>query len=764
MQIARFHTFVAESRNDFLSRGNVQAVSYYYVFNRSWYGEASEEIKDASLTKLLERTQSDQLPFHSPRSQDAYFPVPELMAVVRITFQASPSKKTRDALAVSIKKNLEHAENAFKVSHNQLTGLWARDAFIKNIEDALSSLYSAPLAGETGSPDIDAAKALCVYALDIDHFKQINDSYGHLYGDLVLKAFAVRLARLARQFQEQYSPKLKIEVAHFSGEEFFALATGNVPTKVFRDFAEIMRSQISEHSLPSDEEFDLFASQFGSPLITGAPRSARNVAASIGVSLSGDIRTPKDPRSVATILLDQADIALYKSKGSGRNRVTMFSEILERSGRVLEHRPENDVIVIDIGSKVNVSRGQEFRVFHPDFGGASPFLVDDGRTKRVLGTYPKIECGRIVVFDVQKEVAFCRLVSTGSNRNIPIAIGSNLEAIPVGAIGHIIAPTNPNALFPGEAIDIATPERVSAEIRRAASGKEDFVVACFRIQNDKDILEKHGSVFVNRALAQLYLTIKESVSPRDIIGQLDPIMLVIVTDTKGSAEEFKEWITEVIMKASKPFNEAVEFVVGAYLPNERDYLQKSKALEMARYAVSEEGLPSGEAVEIFTDRTAERILGAWRERRDASKGLVDYRQLKECGVRSGQFENYAGLLASSTGDLALAVACYREAARLSPQNTTFKLNIASAEYKLGNWKGSLGAIRQVGAQAIRARAWPWFRVVYALTLYCEFKNNPSQSNMDELKLAVSEAIEAYDEKDTSHYKALEQASLELELL
>jgi two-component system cell cycle response regulator len=128
---------------------------------------------------------------------------------------------------------------------------------------------------------------MALMILDIDHFKSVNDNYGHDVGDTVLKEFAARLKRNIRG----------VDLAcRFGGEEFVVL----MPDTDYRQaeaIAERVRQSISERS------FDI-----------GAQRQL-SVTVSAGVTLN-EARSDT-PES----LIKRADVALYRAKREGRNRV-----------------------------------------------------------------------------------------------------------------------------------------------------------------------------------------------------------------------------------------------------------------------------------------------------------------------------------------------------------------------------------------------------------------------------------------------------------
>jgi len=136
---------------------------------------------------------------------------------------------------------------------------------------------------------------LAVALLDIDRFKGINDTYGHLTGDEVLKAIAHALNTLLREYDL---------AGRFGGEEFVLLLPQTRAVDAFR-IAERVRSAISGLSIIA-------------PGATGGERV--HVTVSIGVSAldSGSKREYAE-------LMAAADAALYRAKGCGRDQVQMIS-------------------------------------------------------------------------------------------------------------------------------------------------------------------------------------------------------------------------------------------------------------------------------------------------------------------------------------------------------------------------------------------------------------------------------------------------------
>jgi diguanylate cyclase (GGDEF)-like protein len=129
---------------------------------------------------------------------------------------------------------------------------------------------------------------MCLLMLDVDHFKYVNDTYGHLSGDRVLRQMAKTLAERTRA-QDQ--------VGRFGGEEFLVIVP-DTDVDGALTLAETLRTSIENVAFVTEEG------------------KAINVTVSIGVSQlrASDAQQPEK-------LIASADQALYRAKLGGRNRV-----------------------------------------------------------------------------------------------------------------------------------------------------------------------------------------------------------------------------------------------------------------------------------------------------------------------------------------------------------------------------------------------------------------------------------------------------------
>ena len=191
-------------------------------------------------------------------------------------------KWAADRLRASVQSGLEAAVT------DALTGLFNR-------RYALSHLARLAVdSAETGRP-------FAAMVLDIDHFKTINDNYGHAAGDRVLIAVAKRLRAELRQGDF---------VARIGGEEFLVAMPEASPEEA-RHMAERLRAAVGERP------FEVTTTEPGRTRIT---RTEIPVTLSVGVAMgSADCRT----ESGIAALYERADTALYSAKTAGRNTVTL---------------------------------------------------------------------------------------------------------------------------------------------------------------------------------------------------------------------------------------------------------------------------------------------------------------------------------------------------------------------------------------------------------------------------------------------------------
>jgi two-component system, cell cycle response regulator len=168
-------------------------------------------------------------------------------------------------------------EMRFKATHDGLTSLWNRGAIV------------AHLNNEFHRAQREHAK-ISLLLCDVDHFKKINDVYGHLSGDTVLREIALRLASAIRPGDA---------VGRYGGEEFLVILS-DCGAESLRRRAEQLRQTVASSSFTGNLQ-DL------------------SISISVGAITIDGWTIEQTPE----VFLSQADAALYRAKIEGRNRVVI---------------------------------------------------------------------------------------------------------------------------------------------------------------------------------------------------------------------------------------------------------------------------------------------------------------------------------------------------------------------------------------------------------------------------------------------------------
>ena len=154
--------------------------------------------------------------------------------------------------------------------------------------------------------NVVTGKPMSLMFLDIDHFKNFNDSYGHRIGDQALVTVAGKLMGYAHKYGT--TPKRSFFPARFGGEEFVVVMPG-VPLDEAREDAESLRAIIEDYNF-------IIRDHNGQVLQKGI-----KITVSIGVAALDHAWQDQHGER----LLDEADKAMYRAKTQGRNQVcTMF--------------------------------------------------------------------------------------------------------------------------------------------------------------------------------------------------------------------------------------------------------------------------------------------------------------------------------------------------------------------------------------------------------------------------------------------------------
>jgi diguanylate cyclase (GGDEF)-like protein len=169
----------------------------------------------------------------------------------------------------------------YLAQHDALTGVFVRTVLLERLEEEIGK------AAQNRTP-------LALFMIDVDGFKQLNDTMGHATGDEILVALSRRIQGSVRETDT---------VARMGGDEFIALLPG----------------------VHGTQEAERIASQ-----VLGAisvPFNARETDVSVSVSIGVTVYPGGGKDS--TSLLHSADVALYRAKAMGRNRHQLYSDVAQ---------------------------------------------------------------------------------------------------------------------------------------------------------------------------------------------------------------------------------------------------------------------------------------------------------------------------------------------------------------------------------------------------------------------------------------------------
>lgn len=197
----------------------------------------------------------------------------------------NPKQEALEIVIAELERNLSVLESNYRqavsnlntlrqcVDTDDLTRLLRRGAFMQKLQSLLVSSKSSGV-------DVQ------LMMIDVDHFKRVNDTYGHQTGDVVLQQISDLIKRFMRPNDL---------AGRYGGEEIIVAIQGTVDEAV--DIAENIRRTIEREKMKSTADVEF------------------NLTLSVGLASAQKLQFEADR------LIGEADAALYRAKSSGRNRV-----------------------------------------------------------------------------------------------------------------------------------------------------------------------------------------------------------------------------------------------------------------------------------------------------------------------------------------------------------------------------------------------------------------------------------------------------------
>jgi diguanylate cyclase (GGDEF)-like protein len=298
-------------------------------------------------------------------------------------------------------------EVRYHALHDSLTGLPNRDLIVDRAGQMLAR-------AEREGSDVG------VLFIDLDNFKQINDSFGHEKGDQLLRAVGQRLSTAVRPSDS---------VGRFGGDEFVILVQGDV--------LEAGPVLVAERVL------DVLAKPF---TLSGMEDTPLVVRASIGLAIGS--------RPDVGDLLRDADVALYQAKQKGKSRYVMFEPEMQLV--VQEH------VTLEMDLRLALSEGQLFVEYQPIFDlatlqmtGVEALVRWQHPTRGLIGPdrfIPVAESSGLInavgKFVLRES---CHLAATWASMGKPLALAINVSGRQLESgslVGEIAAALQENELDP----------------------------------------------------------------------------------------------------------------------------------------------------------------------------------------------------------------------------------------------------------------------------------------------------------------------------
>lgn len=578
-----------------------------------------------------------------------------------------------------------------------LTGYLKKEAFsTQMLKKAGHIKKKAQSAGSEAHGRKQRSPSLSFFHLDLDHFKEINDTLGHRFGDEVLRSFA----RQVRSFFTE-SESGDVLLVRLGGEEFGALVpylSANEAQSLGKQLCNFIR----QAKVPTVEEMERYRRanpDFKTP-------SLPQVTASIGIATADSAVILKAAEDSLPGELDQlyerADVATYVAKKLGRDRVIAFERILAEGGTVLDYDERTGIVTLDLGSDMGVDVGDVFQVYdNRKFTGSEP-IIQPGSQNKVIGYFPRLALGELEVMMCQSQVSFA--MRRGGDTFIP-APGFLLEWIPPSERGKRISGDRRRR---DRRRDRALSPRSLFEARlRESLGREKFILALVFFDNLATIREQRGSATLKELYRSLAAELEKLSVPGDVVSSISSEFVGFLPSNpqiKGVMVKLAELKRNFASREGATFSAVI-------FDSSTEGLERSRALEIARKGAEIARFKGADQIVVLDPETLLSKFLFYHEHGEYDKVADEFQGLHALGVTGvtgDQTLIYYAEALSYLGRLEEAIQKATDILAKDKRNLTAIQVMASSAFELGRYTEAVQAYESLSEEKKgKIAAWQW---------------------------------------------------------
>jgi diguanylate cyclase (GGDEF)-like protein len=575
-----------------------------------------------------------------------------------------------------------------------LTGFLKKEAFRDQmIEMALRIKTEAKSPGSKSSGRKPRSPSLSFFHLDLDHFKEVNDTLGHRFGDEVLRSFA----RQVRSFFSQNESGEAL-LARLGGEEFGVLLA-YLSASEARSLGQQLCEFVRRADIPTAEELEAYRRLNPEFKSISLPQ----VTVSVGIATADSAVVLKGAEESLPGELDQlyerADVATYVAKKLGRDRVMAFERILAEGGTVIDYDERTGIITLDLGNEMEVDVGDVFRVYdNQKFTGKEP-IIQPGSQNKVIGHYPRLVLGEIEVIMCHPQVSFA--TRREGDTFIP-APGFFLEWVPPSERGKR-GSGDRRRRDRKKVSGLAARSIFEARLRESLE-RERFILVLFFFDNLVSIREQRGSSTLKELYRSLAAELEKISVPGDVVSAISSEFMGFLP-----ASSSRKSIVAKIADLERNFASRDKATFSAVLLDSSTAgFERSRALQIARKGAEIARFKGTNQTLALDARVLFTKLFFYHEHGEYDKVADEFQQLHVLGLSDeGALLYYAEAL-SYLGRLEEAVDKASDILKKDKHNLTAMEVLASSTFELGRYREAAQAYESLSDEKKgKTAAWQW---------------------------------------------------------